>query len=90
MVGNGLKTNVNWRRRVILAMRKADRLPSRSLSFWAFLPPVNCGFSLYFSRISALRPWAPNPSSSANFFTVEYAFFSEALLYSTRLVRRWN
>ena len=40
--------------------------------------------------ISALFPCAPRPSSSANFFTDFSAFFSEARLYSTTLVRRWN
>ena len=44
----------------------------------------------YFTRTSALFPCAPRPSSSANFFTTFSAFFSEARLYSTTLVRRWN
>jgi hypothetical protein len=37
-----------------------------------------------------LFPCAPRPSSSANFFTDFSAFFSDARLYSTTLVRRWN
>src|ERR1039457_6147091 len=46
-------------------------------------------FKIYF-LISALFPCAPRPSSSANFFTVFSAFLSDARLYSTTLVRRWN
>ena len=38
----------------------------------------------------ALFPCAPRLSSSANFFTAGSAFLSEARLYSTTLVRRWN
>jgi len=45
---------------------------------------------VYFIRTSALFPCAPKPSSSANFFTDFSAFLSEARLYSTTLVRRWN
>jgi len=39
---------------------------------------------------SALLPCAPRPSSSANFFTDFSAFLSDARLYSTTLVLRWN
>jgi hypothetical protein len=39
---------------------------------------------------SALFPCASRPSSSANFFTDFSAFLSDARLYSTTLVRRWN
>jgi hypothetical protein len=45
---------------------------------------------IHLSHTSADFPWAPNPSSSANFFTAGKAFLSEARLYSTTLVRRWN
>ena len=41
-------------------------------------------------RISADFPCASKPSSSANFFTADSAFFSDPRSYSTTLVRRWN